>query len=125
MNIYVSGKYDTPEVMGLIAALKDSQHDVTCDWTEFTIAKPYLEHEENAEYAIEMIEGVHHCELFILIGADNFYGAMVEFGAALALDTDCWLVHNDCRETVFFTHPLVELKSIEQVYKDLGLHDYA
>ena len=68
-----------------------------------------------------MKRGVKDCDLFILIGADRLYGAMVELGIALAHNKEVLLVDNLCRDSIFFAGSGVIEYTIEEVYRRLNL----
>ena len=124
MKIYVAGKYGTDEVESLIEDIDAStEHEIACDWTYFPVNKPYREYASNNTFSGAMISGVKDSDVLILVCYDGMYGAMVEFGAALAHGKEVWIILNDCRESIFMAHTGTQIYTAKRVRDKLGLSE--
>lgn len=117
MNIYVAGKVKDGCigcVQTLMKDLRAAGHNITYDWTQCDIRKPFDDDVAGSrEAAALMLEGVRSADLFILLYEEGLYGAMVELGTALADPTRPVLLvlHDEdapIRDSIFFWYPQVE-----------------
>ena len=86
MKFYVtarSSKYDV--VKATFAEIKNRGGEVTFEWTEHKMIKPYNEHEvEAADFATQGICGVTEADVYIIYPHADGNGVYTEFGEPLA-----------------------------------------
>lgn len=107
MKIYVAGKWQDKEyIKQLMAQLRRMGHGITVDWTSHKYATP----EVHASYAVDDIRGVKEADACIFIFERDYHyrGALVELGAALALDKVIYVVGHYEDDCIFILHPIVK-----------------
>ena len=86
MKFYVTGRsseYDL--VRDTFSKLKEKGHEVTFEWTELPMVKPYKDHPgESAKFAEQGIAGVLMADIYIIFSHQDGNGVYTELGAALA-----------------------------------------
>lgn len=106
MKIYVAAKLEERRrARALMSALERRKHTITYDWTsvESEEGTP-LEH--RPAVAQSEVEGVKQADVVVLIAHENGCGQYVEMGVALAMGIPVLVINYDCRNNVFFHHPL-------------------
>jgi hypothetical protein len=130
MKIYVASRFaNVDEVRRLYGLLRQDGHEITADWTVHHNVKPYSQNQELAtEYAVEDLEGVKNCDVFILLTTEKVgAGSMTEFGAALLSSAirktpKIYVVGSHQNTNIFYIHPLVTMKkTIEEVVDELNI----
>ena len=129
-RVYVAGKFGSTKPKDIIRSLEDQGHFVTYDWTGEAIPKPFLGDAQapySAAAAHRMVQAVRKSDALLLLSDNRAFGAMVEFGAALAYGIPVLIVlPHDGRQSVFMAHPLVRVISMRQFevaqVKELGLY---
>lgn len=83
---YVSGKFDDDTGVGrIITALADNGFRLTLDWRKLDVRNPYRDNPEfNRVPAHRMRTAISQAEVFVLVGAPNLHGALIELGMALS-----------------------------------------
>lgn len=114
MRVYVGARTNQFEkVQRIHTAVRRLGHTITFDWTEFVDEGELAGNDERRvdtkrECAENDFLGVSSCELFIaVIDGDEPVGTFVEFGIALALYKECWLIGDPHRDSIFFYMPQV------------------
>lgn len=107
MRFYVAGKFeDRKAVKWLIDWLKEMGHEITVDWT----SHEYEDEGYPVQYSQDDIRGVKECDAYVGIFNANYAyrGALVEMGAALALDKKVYIIGQAINTCMFVSHPLVQ-----------------
>jgi hypothetical protein len=136
MRIYIASSTENVEkVEHLVNFLKtETRHWVTFDWTESFRAigsrreSPDDSHERIEQAARADMAGVATCDLFILLWHPEVYGAMAEFGMAMVLNKNAWVVSDEpVRYSVFFRCPNnhVEFHNVHRAYELLKTPEMA
>lgn len=118
MKLYIaSATANWPAVRHLQATAIRNGHEITMDWTKMVEEWNRDENRDNPEdtppevltkAAIDDLNGVKDCELFVILCWEKMMGALVEFGMACGLDKPCWVVnHEVIRYNVFWALPNV------------------
>lgn len=132
--VYVAGKVaeDNSSIQDVVGRFEKAGFTISYDWTRAKgIQKPYLDHaKRNAAAAEDMRNGVKVCEVFVLLCGGDIYGAMAEFGMALAAvipeafsQRRIYVVGlpEQMRQSIFFTLPDVMVcETVDEVLADLG-----
>lgn len=132
--VYVAGKVaeNNTSIQEVIGRFQKAGFTISHDWTRAKgIQKPYLDHtERNAAAAEDMRNGVKLCEVFVLLCGGDIYGAMAEFGMALAAvipevfgQRRIYVVGlpEQMRQSILFTLPDVMVcETVDEVLTDLG-----
>ena len=116
MKVYIAGKWqDRGMVRIWHKILRNNGHEVTCDWTDHDYPGGGQEH-LLAGYAQADIKGVQDCDLLIALFQQphHYRGALVEVGAALALNKPVWVLGEAERSCIFMEHPLVTTMKTER-----------
>lgn len=97
-------KKSVKKLMKLMTALNCK---ITHDWTNDDVSNvPEVEREKYLhDCAVDSLNGVEACELFVLLCSDDMAGAYVEFGVAAALGKSCIIVGADKkgqRDCIFY-----------------------
>lgn len=124
MKFYIASRFDKKkEIKNVMQFLQNRGHTVTTDWTKHKPIKPYSEHQEIAkDYAIEDMEGVKNCDIFILLSDEAGTGIYIELGVALALGKKIFVVGPHDDRSMFFFHPQVARRTtIDEVFKELAI----
>lgn len=124
MKFYIASRFgNKEEVRKIIEFLRERGHDVSMDWTVHESIKPFEKNMERAKrYAIEDIDGVRDCDVFILISDEAGTGMYIELGVAIALDKRIFVVGEHTERTIFYFHPKIQRRdSIEDVFRELRI----
>lgn len=108
-KIYVMGKWEERSICkGVMFALEDAGHEITCDWTAHTYPTENIESKLRG-YAVAEIKGVKKADITVFIAINNHYykGAFVEMGVALGLTKVVIVVGHAVDSCIFMHHPLV------------------
>ncbi len=127
MKIYVAARFGKKEeVRKLYRLLEEYGHVITLDWTLHKPVKPYEKNQETTrQYAIEDIEGVKSCDVFILLSDAGGTGMYVELGAAVILNVmfgkpKIYIVGDHLSRSLFYYHPSVNRrKNVQQVLQEI------
>lgn len=128
MKIYVAARfYDKKKVKKIYNALEDHGHKIVGDWTWHKKYTPYSKHgEEVKKYAIEDINGIRSCDIFILLtSTEAGAGSSTELGAAITcrLETGkptIYVIGEHIDENMFSFHLAIQLKKdIHQVLAEI------
>lgn len=127
MLVYVASKFENTKVVkSAYAALRESGHTITHDWTEESAEgltgealHVYLE-----ECAKKDMEGVQKCDALLLINHPNGCGMYTELGIALALDKFIVVIDgkNPPHNIFFNLNQVVHAHSLETAVKILNVH---
>jgi hypothetical protein len=95
MDVYVASKAENyPVVRLFMRALEDAGHDITHDWTHqvehFGASPPSIDMRRQS--AMDDEKGVRACDVFILVMHKGMVGSLIEFGMALALNKEIYIV---------------------------------
>ena len=123
MKFFVSGKSGVEnDARAAMKSLRDAGHDITFDWTNIGLLKPYdINATASQEAAIKESSGVKEADVLVIITHSNGVGMYVELGIALGVGIPVPLVTNEESRSVFFHHPLVrKVGSIEEVIKEFS-----
>lgn len=104
MKLYVAGKYEEREqISKFMDELRAQGHTITCDWTSHV----YATREVHTSYCLDDLKGVKDCAAYIGVfeNANRYRGALVELGAALALNKDCFIIGHAEDDCIFMLHP--------------------
>lgn len=107
LKIYVAGKWqDRFEVRTIQTILRDAGHEITCDWTDHEYPTENV-NEMLRHYATADIQGVKDADVVIcvFIQKHHYRGALVEMGAALALDKPVFVLGHAEDSCIFMQHP--------------------
>jgi hypothetical protein len=129
----VAGKVkdDNSSIQDVIELFEQAGYQISHDWTRAKgIQKPYLEYLESSRSAAEdMRDGVSLCEVFVLLCEGDIYGAMAEFGMAVAAPIPEFFGQRriyvvgpsqEIRQSIFFALPEVKVcGSVDEVLADL------
>ena len=130
MKFYITGRSNNYQrVQEVCQKLKAVGHEITFEWTELPMVKPYEEHAaEAAEYAKQSVAGMADTDVYIIFAHADGNGVYCEFGSALASNQikgtpKIYAVGKEARGAAMFNyHPAVEwFDSIEEVYEKIGL----
>lgn len=95
MMVYVATKAENyPVARAFMFALRGSGHQISHDWTTQVEALGAGPKGPNVRRrcAEEDLQGVRECDLFVLIMYKGMVGALIEYGAALALGKPVFIV---------------------------------
>lgn len=129
MKFYIAGRTtERKQVKQIFKILESKNHEVAFDWTWHKNIKPYSKNKKTAsQYAIEDIDGLYKCDVFVLLTSEQAgTGSTTEFGAALALNMKMnkprvYVIGNHLGVNMFFFHPNVRVKKdINAVLKDIS-----
>lgn len=129
MKIYIAARFDKKEeVRGLQKMLSEKGHEISADWTLHKPIKPYDQNQEiAASYAIEDVDGVKDCDVFILLTDEAGTGMYVELGVAILSHLQSgkpkiYAVGERISRSMFYFHPSVNRReNIGQVLKELEI----
>lgn len=128
MKIYIAAKFQEKErVRKLFKLVKDKGHKITADWTLHKSISPYIENQElSKDYAIEDINGVKDCDIFIQLShPEGGIGVFIELGAAILSNIiygkpKIFIIGDHNSRSMFYFHPSVkQRKNIEGVLKEI------
>lgn len=128
MKLYIAARFtEKEEVRRIYALLQEQGHEITVDWTIHEPIKPYDQHPEKAhDYALEDLQGVMDCDVFVLLTSEQTgSGSAGELGAAIASQTlvgkpKIYFVGEQMGNNCFYFHPTVKrMETIEDVLADL------
>lgn len=105
MNIYVAGKFEeTDAVRNIQATLRQAGHTITHDWTgenpENRTGKELADFLK--ECARKDLVGVINADVLVLLNHDRAFGAMTEFGIALANRIPVLILRSEIRDNIFY-----------------------
>ena len=89
MKIFVAGTWEyKKKIKKWMELLERNGHTITCDWTM------HIESSEmgKLEYAVEDIEGIKKCDIFVLDAEGKSNGKMIEVGIALILKKPIYVI---------------------------------
>ena len=118
MKFYVAGKWqERLDVQTLQHALIELGHEISLDWTYHTEADEGFP----LSYSVEDIEGVRKCDVYVgrFLNNHNYKGALVEMGAALALNKIVCIIGRAIDSCLFAHHPFVMQFETQQDFLDL------
>ena len=128
-NIYLAGKQNAAElsIAEFAVELEENGHHVNEKWWERgVLTKPYLDNlDTSAPAAVAMMKAAKESDVFVLFAEDNLFGALVEFGAALASveqhpGKKVYVVtpQETFRQSIFYGHPDVIVSQSLQRIRD-------
>ena len=134
-KVYVSARAKTrlKEVREIQNHLRETGYDVTSDWTDASIARPYRDTKNrlrNLTAQERMLRSAADVDIFILIDDEGLRGAYVELGAFLydclgsSRGRQAYIVGKDShkREHIFESPDYVKYcDTIDDVYQDLKI----
>ena len=123
MKFFVSGKTGVEnDARAAMKRLRDAGHDITFDWTNIGLLKPYdINATASQEAAIKESSGVKEADVLVVIIHNNGVGMYVELGIALGVGIPVRIVTKEESRSIFFHHPLVrKVSSIEEVIKEFS-----
>ncbi len=108
MRVYVGAKFeDAPRARALMTRLEENGHVITYDWTKH---EPSTPKDMLYQCAVNDLEGVVSCDVFMLLWHPALKGGLVELGAALALRKGVIVIgapHPNDQPCVFFHDPSI------------------
>jgi nucleoside 2-deoxyribosyltransferase len=107
-QVYVAGSfYEKAAVREAQTALKDLGFKISHDWTgEDATGKTGEALNTFLQYsATDDFNGVMACDFVVLLNNEKCFGAMVEFGMALALGRVVYVVGPQLRDNIFYHLP--------------------
>lgn len=106
-KVYVgAGFEDKKEAQEWMLILRDCGFEITSLWTRHEPITPYnINSDKAAEYSMEDLGGVAVCDIFILKCDMARSGAHAEFGAAIALGKNVFVVGENREDKMFYFHP--------------------
>jgi hypothetical protein len=127
MKFYVTGRStNITEVKRVIALIKAQGHQITFDWTEAGMVKPYRDHKiEAGSFAEQGIQGILDADIYLLLAHADGNGVFGELGAALASQQlhgklRIYGVAREIPEAIFHYHPAIVWKdTVEEVLVEL------
>jgi len=128
VKFYIAARFtEKDKVRGIYQLLKKNGHQITADWTLHKPIKPYDKNAEIArDYALEDMNGVIDCDVFVLIASeDTGTGSAGELGAAILSQAKLgkpkiYVIGEYMGNNFFYFHPTVIRKNnIEEVLDDL------
>ena len=127
MKFYIASRVKNKElVKNIHQKLIDSGHTVLSTWVDEKSANPYENHVVEAKnLAIQCINAVKECDVFILISDETGSGMYTEMGVALSRPIKnkpkIYVIGDYINRSTFFFHPYVKrLKTIDEVFGDLA-----
>ena len=113
MKVYVAARFEqAKEVEAIHDKLKRAGFEIVSDWTQHKdVDEAKLDGLGKQAYAVSDLCGVKACEVLLLYHTvSGGQGKFVEFGAALALDKKCIIIHPvGVKDSIFFYLPDVEI----------------
>lgn len=105
MRVYVAGKFEeTQAVRAIQAKVRAAGHEITHDWTGEDPAG--RQGEELALFLKECAEkdlfGVMSADALVLLNHDRAFGAMTEFGLAVASQIPVFVLKSEVRDNIFY-----------------------
>ncbi len=128
MKVYIAARFfEKNKVREIYKQLTDKGHTISADWTVHLNAKPYDKNRElSRDYAIEDINGVKDCDIFILITSEEIgAGTSTELGAAIMSHITrgkpkIYIVGEYISKNFCFFHPsVIHRTSINDVLKEI------
>lgn len=123
MKFYIAGRFPQKDkVREVQDRVREKGHEITADWTSHDDIKDFFQQKRlSEEYALEDVEGVRECEVFVLIGNEEGRGSHLELGVALASNTEkIYVIGQQRDEFLFYFHPEVERReSIDEVLEEI------
>ena len=113
-KVYIAAKFrDRMTARYLMAHLRGKGHTITVDWTT---------HEKSEEgypvqFADDDLRGIDDCDMFIgvFVKPYRYKGALVELGAALALEKKVCVIGDAIESCIFYYHPdVTHFKDIKE-----------
>lgn len=132
MKFYVTGRSNNYErVQVVFERVKSLGHEVTFEWTNLPMVKPYDKNiDKAAEYAKLGVDGMTDADIYILFAHEDGNGVYTELGAALASNTiqgkpAIYAIGKENRWAAMFNyHPAITWRdSVEEVFVELGTND--
>lgn len=129
MKFYIASRTRRKkEVKKIFNILKNLGNEITHDWTRHRNIRPYEKHKKLASsYAVQDINGVKECDVFILLNEDEpGFGMNTELGAAIASylsskKPKIYIVGGYQKLNMFYYHPAVlHRETIYEVLEDLN-----
>lgn len=130
MKFYVTGRSNNYQrVKEVFAKLKSAGHEITFEWTELPMVKPYNEHaEEAASFAKQSVDGMINADAYIIFTHEDGNGVYCELGTALATNAikgnpRILAIGKDAQWSAMFNyHPAIEwFDSLEEVLAELKI----
>ena len=128
MKFYIASRVKNKElVKNIHQKLISSGHTVLSTWVDEKSANPYENHVLEAKnLAIQCVNAVKECDVFILISDETGSGMYTEMGVALSRSTKnkpkIYVIGDYINRSAFFFHPSVKrLSSFNDVLKDLEI----
>ncbi len=127
MKCYVSTRVSRmDEARSLMAQLRQDGHEITLDWTDLPVKKPFAQFpQETRELSGQGISAVLAADVFILLAHHDGNGVFCELGAALASHEInqkpiIYAVASAIPEATFHYHPaIIWKKSTAEVLEEL------
>ena len=127
MKFYVAARVDRKsEVRRIHKTLMDKKHKILSTWIDEGQIKPYDKYSNEAKArAIECINMVKDCDVFVLISDKTGAGMYTELGTAIVSSLSkkkpkIYIIGKYPHRSMFFFHPNVKYKkNIEEVLKDI------
>lgn len=128
MKFYIAARFtEKDEVRRIYDILVTKGHKIAVDWTKHKTIKPYDKNSKlAAEYAIEDMNGVINCDIFVLLTSENTgSGSSGELGAAILSKIkfnkpNIYVIGNHFGNNFFYFHPVVKMKrDINEVLEDI------
>lgn len=128
MKFYVAARFDMKEeVRDIYRKLEKKGHEIIADWTLHKPIQPYGEHKKLAkEYAIEDVNAVRDCDVFVLISNEGgSTGTYVELGVAIESNIangkpKIYVIGEFNSNVLFYFHPCVNRRdSVDEVLDDM------
>lgn len=128
MKFYIASRVKNKELVESIhQRLTILGHETLSTWVGEKNMTPYEDHVEEAQkLAIQCINAVKECDVFVLISDDTGSGMYTEMGVALSRSAEnkpkIYVIGDYVNRSAFFFHPSVKrFESIDQVFKDLAI----
>lgn len=127
MKIYIASRTSERNIVKKLSKLFVSEGHQILDWTWHKNIKPYNKNKKVAkDYAIEDIENIKNCDIFILLANKNpGTGSTTELGAAIASNLinkspKIYVVGKSIDKNLFYFYPSVIIKkNIDEVLKEI------
>lgn len=129
MKFYVTGRSSNIlEVKRVTALITAKGHEITFDWPNSPMIKPYADNQGKAvDFAQAAITGIVEADVYILIAHFDGTGVFAELGAALGPaqlhgKPRIYGVASEIPQAMFHYHPaIIWNESITDVFSDLGI----
>lgn len=128
MKFYIASRFGLREKVRVIyQRIQQKGYQISSDWTTHKPVKPYSQNPEiSKEYAVDDIQGVRDCDVFVLLSDQAGTGMYAELGAAILSNLehgkpDIYVIGEYNDRSMFFFHPAVKRReTLDQVLDEVS-----